>query len=333
MGIDMRGRPEAGVTLPRRFLTETLPEAPAEHSVILLYAYGLCAQGDRCTIQGIAQAFGRTEEAVREAFCYWKRRGLVQWDETTEDLILQFEETSPQTDSPTYPPSELAVYLERSPELRNLFLNAQKLLGRLLTQRDMEQLFGFYDWLHLPIEVIDVLLQYCAEREQRNLAYMEKVAIAWAEAGIDTPEKALAHTDQFSSGYREVCRAFGIRDRGLTPAEETYVRKWRQQWQTPLPLITRACEKTVLQTGKVNFRYADKILDAWHQAGAKTAEDVEKLDAARKQAAKAKPKAPAAPKRTNRFVNFEQRDLDFELLEQVKRTGLERKTGGGTHGE
>lgn len=329
MGIILRGRPEQGVSLPLALLTELLPEAPAEYMTVFLYACGLCAQNGVCDLSSVARGLGRDEEEVRGAFRYFRDKGLVTWQEPGENLALLLGPVGP-SQTPEYEPEELALYLERSSDLRKYFAAAEKMLGRLLSHKDMETLFGLYDWLHLPIPVLLTLVRYCTERGVNSLHYLERAAISWSEAGIDTPEKAAAYLESFTNGCREVCAAFGIRDRSLTPAEVAYIKKWRQEWQMPLPLLTLACQRTILQTGKISFPYADKILSAWSEAGAKTAEAVEKLEQKRpRRQARPAQNSTGAKAAGNKFINFEQRQLDFEALNKHKQDQLNRARGGG----
>ncbi len=332
MGIILRGRPEDGLLLPTSFLTGLLPDAPPEYVTAFLYACGLCAQNGACELAAVAEGLSRDAEDVRGAFRYWRDKGYVTWNEPGEDMALLLGQAA-QPQSPDYAPEELSLYLERSSDLRKYFSAAEKMLGRLLSHKDMETLFGLYDWLHLPIPVLLTLVRYCNERGIRSLHYLERAALSWAEAGIDTPEKAAAYLEAFTDGCREVCSAFGLRDRALTPAEAEFVKKWRRELEMPLPLLTLACQRTVLQTGKISFPYADKILSAWHSAGVKTPEDVEKLDRQRKETRAAAPAAPRpAAASPSKFANFEQRELDFDQMAQRKKEQLNRSRGGN-HGK
>lgn len=302
------------VALPKSLLTETLPKAPAQSVKALLCAWGLFGNA-AVDVPALAKALNFTAAETEAALAYWQTTGL-----------LVEEAPAPCGEKPSYRPEELAYYVEHSPQVKALFNHTSRLLGNLLKHSDMETVFSFYDCLHLPLEVIDCLITYCEEKNIRSLAYMEKVAIAWAEQGIDTQEKALAQTEAYTTGHREVVRAFGISGRALTPPEEAFLRKWRLDWQLPLPLVRLACEKTVLQTGKGSFPYADKILSRWHEAGAQTEADVAALDAKRSPAQKPTP----APK-PNKFTNFDQRELDFDALAQRKRRAMEQRQGGAQH--
>ena len=101
--------------------------------------------------------------------------------------------------------------------VKGLFISAQTHLGKLLSQNDMSMIFSFYDWLRLTPEVIEILLAYCVEGGHRNMNYIEKVAISWAEEGIDSPKKALDYMKLRRNGYREIMAAFGQKGRYTVP--------------------------------------------------------------------------------------------------------------------
>ena len=44
----------------------------------------------------------------------------------------------------------------------------------MLSQQDMSLLFSFYDWLGLPMEVIELLLSYCTASGHTGMRYIEK---------------------------------------------------------------------------------------------------------------------------------------------------------------
>lgn len=58
------------------------------------------------------------------------------------------------------------------------------------------------------------------------------------------------------------------------------MKKWLQEYKLPLDVVKLACERTVMQTGKASFAYADRILENWKKAGVSAVADVQAQDAA-----------------------------------------------------
>ena len=118
-------------------------------------------------------------------------------------------------------------------------------------------------------------------------------------------------------------RAFGQGKRLPAPEEETYMKKWLREYKLPLDVVITACERTIMRTGGVSFLYADKILQQWHQAGVKSQADIAKQDEAfaakRAQQKSSEQPRQTAPQRQNRFINYTQREWDYNELERLER--------------
>ena len=237
---------------------------------------------------------------------------------------------------PTYTPEELEIYGERE-EIRLLFEGAQSHLGRMLNYNDMNRIFSFYDWLRLPPSVIDKLLAYCRENGHTNMSYIERVALDWSEQGIDTPEKACDYIQLFNKDFREILKAFGIFGRNPSAGEQEYMREWLITLGLPRDMVVWACDQAVLNTGGISFSYADKIVRRLHKEGVTTLEaakaQAETHKALPEQAVKKTRRAKkgqvqserARPKTSNRYLNFKQRDYDFERMEAMEMERLKQK--------
>ena len=230
---------------------------------------------------------------------------------------------------PDYTPQELEIYRDSTEVVRALFDTAQTHLGRLLNYSDMNSIFSFYDWLRLPPNTIEIMLAHCAEGGHKNMNYIERVALDWSQKGIDTPEAARAYIKMFNQDFRAIMKAFGMPWRSPGPTEYEYMRSWIKDLQMPLELLVHAADQTLLGTGgKISFQYADSIVQRWHNDGIRTVEAAKLQSSGFKDAKNAasphseqgKPKKRRAqaqkPKLAqNRFANFDQRDLDFDEIE------------------
>jgi len=229
---------------------------------------------------------------------------------------------------PQYALEELEIYKNNNAEIKDYFAMAENMLGRMLKYDDLNTLFALYDWLRLPIEVIEILLVYCANNHHRNIRYIEKMAVDWAENGVDTPEKAEEYMHRMNKGHREFMRALGLRE-GPTPAQSKFIQHWLDR--LPLEVVLDACDKTMMSIGKPKFSYLESILDRWHQAGIQTVEDVKAAEEAyfKNKKEEAQQKAPRQTHKRNRFVNFTQREWDYDQIEALSQLDLERVAGAG----
>ena len=178
---------------------------------------------------------------------------------------------------------------------RQLVGEVQRCLGRTLSTEELKLLLGMTEYLGLPGEVVNVLVHYCAERGRSrgagrmpSMRMIEKEAYRWAEAGIDTLEKAAAYMRneaRKNSRLGELCELLGITGRRLTPAEERYLQAWSDMGFAN-DAISLAYEKTCENTGGLTWKYMNSILERWNTQGLYTADQVRALD--RKPAAAAR---------------------------------------------
>ncbi|MCL2364570.1 MAG: DnaD domain protein [Defluviitaleaceae bacterium] len=237
----------------------------------------------------------------------------------------------PIGERPHYEVDELTLFRANSKEVACLFTAAEQALGKPLTYHDMNVLFGFYDWLRLPVDVLIYLLEYCAEKDHRDLRYIEKCALDWADKGIATVDDAKRYAQSFDGDYRAVLKAMGANATFPTPTQRKYIDKWRGEWAMTVKMILEACDRAAVQIGKPKFTYVDKIIASWFKAGITTLEGIKTADEAfihnrdnhsQTSAAAIKPATKAKP---SRFANFTQRNNDYSRLEQLQREHMIRE--------
>ena len=72
-------------------------------------------------------------------------------------------------------------------EFSQLLYIAQKYLNKVFTPRDCQVFAYLYDTLKLSTELLEYLVEYCAQNGHFSLRYLEKVALNWHSRGIRTP--------------------------------------------------------------------------------------------------------------------------------------------------
>ena len=150
-------------------------------------------------------------------------------------------------------------------------------MGRVLTTEELKTLLSLRDYLKLPPEVISMALTFCLQRLEyynksagRNrtmsMRILEKECYKWANNGIQTLEQAsayISHSLELLAPEAQVKKAMGL-DRALVDSEREYIHAWLNMG-FDVDAIRQAYEKTVLATGKLAWRYMNKILLNWHE--------------------------------------------------------------------
>ena len=315
------------------FIDYYMAGATGEYVKIYIYLLRCLEQeGEAFSVQKIASKLGHTDLDVTRAFDYWEQQGMIRqerdpYGELTGICVLDpftqgYDSTAPMSTQRPITISAATMTPEPPKDdeaFSELLFLAETYSGHTLSSKDIDRILFWYDGLGMSAELIEFLITYCADRGHGSLSYMNKIALSWADAGINTLERAKAETSRHSEMYYTVCSGFGIAGRNLTQAEMDFVHRWESMF-SDASVIREACERTVLKTGKISFGYADKIITDWHDNGVKSVDDIAVYDQAfaQKTAGTKQRRQPAGHRLTAKdsFHNFTERDYkDMETIE------------------
>lgn len=232
----------------------------------------------RFSLSAAARDTGLSRERVSSAAAILRGLGVA-----VEDKPLESQEF------PEYTAADIVVRAQRDASFDGLVGEVQRILGKMLSTPDMKTLFGIYDHLGLPADVIMLLISHCIEDIQSRygpgrmptMRQIEKEAWYWAGQEIRTYEAAEEHIRREAERKSLVSRtaeALQIRGRELTPGERRYIETWISYGFGPEELAV-AYDRTVLGTGKLAWRYMDKIVSSWHEKGLHSLAEIESGDA------------------------------------------------------
>ncbi|QUI20838.1 DnaD domain protein [Vallitalea pronyensis] len=328
--------------VPNTFIDTYLSKSNGDFVKIYLLLLRSMSKGmHTITTAFIADDLHLTETDVKRALKYWALHNVIAltYDDTGEITSIAFddfkeENKQQEVSKPLH--KEVALTKQKDVKLnlstkpqynmlevdsfigqqgyKQLIYITQKYLGKMLTQQDINTLIGFNDWLGLPFEVIELLIEYCVSNNHRNMSYIEKVAISWADEGINTVAKATYRIETFNSHYFKVMKALGIGDRQPTPKQIEYMKKWTDQYGLSVDIILEACHRTMETIHQPQFTYIDAILKNWQKNKVQSKQDIEKLDAIHHK--KSDTKQPTTKDQTSKFVNYDQRTYNFDELEK-----------------
>ena len=333
--------------VPNWFIDNYMADTNSTFVVVyLFYLRYISSREDIPPTNQAADMLGILESDILKSFNHWEKEGILKQEKDSNSIYIHFlDEDQNNKDSPVqevktelelesekkyvdlnsmpqYSVHELEIYKTSSSDIDRLFKLAERKLGTLLKYTDLNILFGLYDWLKLPLDVIEILIAYCAELDKRNMNYIQSVAIDWAEKNINTAEKAREHIKTFSTDYREILKALGLGKNNPAPVQVEFMEKWLKEYKMPLDVILEACDVTIMQTGKAEFRYCDGVIKKWHESNIKTLDAIKQSEdlfrstkKTTKKVSKTSTNTSKAP--NNRFANFPQRKWDFDKIEQI----------------
>ncbi|MBD5458190.1 MAG: DnaD domain protein [Lachnospiraceae bacterium] len=329
--------------ISNRFIDEYMKSANDAQLKIYLYLIRMMSAGLSTSVSEIADVFNYTEKDVLRALKYWEKNQLLtlEYDESKNLTGLHLRDLNPAIpvpapvepapasmyvvpissktavpEAPTINPYEKPNYtLEQLKAFKSdeatagLLFITEQYLKKTLSASEIKSILFISDKLGFSEDLIDYLIQYCVDRGKKDLRYMEKVAINWAQEGITTPEQAAGYAHKYDKTVYDIMKALG-KSSMPTQAEISYITRWTKEFAFEFDLISAACERTVLATDKHRFEYADSILSSWYKAGIHHRNDIQALDNHFRQNKAAKTFS------NNKFNQFKQNSYDFDALEK-----------------
>lgn len=208
---------------------------------------------------------------------------------------------------PSYTAEDVKNELENGAVFPVLVSEVQARLGKILSSDDLLRLFGIYDSLGLPPEVILTLVNHCiSEFDERyggsrrpTMRYIEKAAFSWERDGIYTLELAeeyIKRAGERRAKGRRILSVLNISGRPLTASERKYVDRWSDMGFPP-ETVEIAYDRTMFRTGKLSWNYMDSILKSWYSKKLITPEEV-MTENVKQPANKGNPKKNGVPSQT-----------------------------------
>lgn len=283
----------------------------------LLYLYLLRNDGE-CDAKAAAALGVRTPYS--ECMAALQKVGLVK------SVPQEAPPLPPAPEIPAYTAEEISRRSETDADFRVLITETGNRLGRLLSGADLKTLFGIYDYLGLPTDVILLLVSWCIQESKRKygqgrlptLHQIEKEAYLWARLELfsfELADKYLRTRQQRQTESALLAQSLGIRDRVPSPTEEKYLTAWLDMG-FPQDVILRAYDKTVLKKGELTWPYMNRILENWHQKGLHTIAAIEAGD------------KPPQTRRSDSAQSGGPTQADMQRMQEY----MNRLNGGGRNG-
>lgn len=335
------------------FIDSYMPTANGSYVKVYLYLLRcLSGQAEDFSIPFLADRLENTEADIIRALKYWEKVQLIELTESEDGTItsITLKEPKPIDDSsnqkttaviskvtessdeliessqfyepPKHPKytEEQITNLSKDEKVTWLMNIIEHYLERTLNPKDIQLILYLYDSVGFSTELIMYLYEYCISKDKKNPSYIETVALAWAKEGISTVEQAEESNALYNTNYSAVSKAFGL-NRSPGTIEKQYIDKWLAKYKFSIDIIVEACNRTILNTQKADFKYTDKILENWHNKGVRIKKDITQLDTQFNinKSVKNNVIHPAPIPRPNGFNAFPQRNYskeDYADIEQ-----------------
>jgi len=301
-------RKYSATVVPNLFIDRYMPSANGAYVKVYLYLLRCLSGASKpFTLSTAADALDETEKDIIRALSYWEKNNVLSLTKEADSLTgitlldLNVDPILPQNENfsgtvisiekyrrenrpeVTEDPYKRPLYTEdqleeirRSNDVSMVLNVIEVYLERLLTPQDINLVAYLFDKLRFSADLILHLYEYCIGKNKKKWEYIEKVAISWHQEGIDTVEKAREYSILYDTCFNAVNKVFSLGRMPIGP-ERDFIRKW-SSWKISPELIEEACNRTIMNISKPDFKYADRILESWHNAGASTMAEVKALD-------------------------------------------------------
>lgn len=278
----------------------------------------------KCSISGesgisssiLAANLNLLESEINNALKYWNDEGVIKLIpiDKMNNFNIEFVNLS-ETEDPKTEKLDLLSALDNK-NTKEMLKEIEMLLGRTLSSKEMITYLSWESDLGFSLELILFLIEYCVSKNKKSASYIEKVALGWHDSGIKTIEdanKQIANSEDKWIKIREILHYIGIRNTDIMKPQQDMIEKWLFQYNFSTDVILRACEICAERLNRPDLKYIDGILNKWKEAGYKNLEDIKSKDIIKKN--KPRLQQSAKPTKTLRFTNYNQREYDYDALE------------------
>jgi len=285
---------DVNVILSKDFIFNHMPYADGEFVKVYIYLkYLMQLPQTLFDIDRVARDLNLLESDVLKAIQFWNERKILKLEKDNEEnIIISFNQENVKSEhkSPYIPPvystEDISHFYETDEKFKFLIDFAQKSYCKTFNKFDVDILLEIYDWLKLPVEVICILIKYLTvTKNNRNMKYLEQIAISWKELNIDTVEKAeeyINSQEDKTKIKRLVLQNLGVYNRAPTKIEDEIMNTWINDWKFSPDVILYACNFTK-NVNNPTVNYVNGILKKWYEQGLKDIESIQQHEQEQKK--------------------------------------------------
>jgi len=315
----------------------------------LLYLYIRKTGGQRSDT-GAAKELDKSKGWVASASAVLSRLGLIQINMSGSSDLGESGASGQDSDvgdnkgvpnePRQYTAKEVTQEIANDNNFSQIVDETQRKLGKILSEDELVRLFGIYDYLRMPPEVIFQLLTHCISECRKagggrapSMRYIEKAAFTWEREGVLTLERAedyLKALEVRKEVRSRIKRILQISGRELSETEKKYVDGWVDLKVEP-DAIAIAYDKTVVKTGAMTWPYIDKIIKNWHSKGLLTAKQVSEMEG-KQQGSSSKSNSRANSRQGAKLDRKRHGEPNREEIERMQRILEKMKKGDKENG-
>jgi len=183
---------------------------------------------------------------------------------------------------PEYSEKDCSEIIKASGDLSSVIDTCQQLVGKMFRLADVSIIVGMYDHAGLDSAYIVTLFAWYVGKagDRFSMRGIEKMSLDLIDSGIDTVDalnEYIRKQDMRKDGITKLRGMLSIGERDLTPKEEETFKRWFDEWDFSMEIVSRAWEVTVDQTGNAPLAYINKVLKNWYDSNLHTLEEIDSV--------------------------------------------------------
>ncbi len=267
-------REQGSIAVPVSFIKKYMCNAPQGYANVYLYGLCIAQLGEQTDDFALEEELHLSTGEILSALRYWESKNLVSSKTTGKTTTYEFLTTEKPLEEGAKP-TKKNINMYEYKDYNNLL---STLLNRSLSPSDLTAVYDFTEIYNLPQDVVIALIEYCVEQKGQRVgvAYLNTVAIAWAEENINTIEKAQNKIEEYRAvfgGAAKLMRIMGIYGKNPGKTERDLYNKWTQVWGFSHESIEFAMKDKEF-TKEQPFKYLDAILRNLFEQGITTSRKI-----------------------------------------------------------
>ena len=248
------------IVIPENFIRNDMKLLNNEELRCCLYVFMLCQENADTDIDIISSKLNLSAENVVDAINTLEGMGIIKVSKNKIILMPPVKKENTNICTNHFLPQDLNSIDDDV--FKSITQSAQQAYGKMVDEAMLNSLVNIYNWTGLPASVLNLLMFHLVSKGKKSMGILEKAALEWKENEIDTVDKAneyIRKKEESDNNCERIRMLLGIYGRNLVKREKEYVLKWIENYSDSE--ILEAYELAVEKTGKISFKYTDKILN------------------------------------------------------------------------
>ena len=177
--------------ISNEFLNEYLSDTKPEYIKVFLFYYWKGFK-EKYTIEDAANELDLPVDCVERALKYWVKKGIFK------KACIEINESNNLVDFDTKKKELINKNRKEYSEIeKSLLFVAEKMLGKTLSDRQIDLISKCYNEYGFDEAVIHYLFEYCYSVSSTDARYMKAVASSWYEQNVKSVQDAKKITESF----------------------------------------------------------------------------------------------------------------------------------------